>query len=128
MNAEEFKKAVAENSVNVDVAQVNANHRMLVNTYIDDNSPYRVGIPYLLEDCGTKVEFEKHVKKNRAFVIDMIDVERMPNGDPIIMAHGNIFVNGDHSERLIDIIGTFKCIIHGSMTQLKFKKYDRRDS
>lgn len=125
MNSEEFIKAVQANEISGDVEKVNTNYRRIVCEYINDNSPCKVGIPYILDDVGVRVEFEKHKTKNRAFLIDLLDVEYKPNGEPLIMAFGNVYVNGNNIERYSDIVGTFKCIIHGSAGKLKFKKFSK---
>lgn len=126
MNAEEFIKAVHADDFKGKIDESNSSYRKVVLEYISDNTPCKIGIPYLIEDIGVRNDYAFHKKKNRAFVISALNVDFKPDGYPLIVASGLVYLGGESSKSDEDVVCTFRCIIHGSMGEVKLKQYIKK--
>ena len=101
--------------------QANAAYSAVVSEYIESNSPHKVGDELTITDVGVRLDYTYLKERGRVLKIGLLSIKFKPDGDPLIMASGEIL---KYSKRgACDVEGSFECVIHGSLAPVQLQKY-----
>ncbi len=123
MDSEEYTKVVEKLRKDINSTTDATNKKLLEldEKFIDKNITYAIGHVYVIADIGVRLDMKLNMKKRRGYLMEKFEVESKPDGTPVVLASGKVMMSADR--HIGKQVGTFRCIIHGTLSNVIFKKY-----